>query len=115
MVAITVAIAATVYVYVSGMIGTAPEKTPNIIFSQSDADDMLMVTGTGGQKDLDWSNVIIKATDDNGSYSDVIKPGGIITAGDTITFGETTPFIGTLKVTMLWEPANDMIGSWKFT
>lgn len=114
MVAITVAIAATVYVYVSGMIGTGPETTPTLIFQQNDADDYLMVTGTGGQKDLNWSNVIINAIDD-GAYNltNCSKPtSGTITATDRITFGE---FTGILEVTMYWGPTNGMIGSWKFT
>ena len=39
MVAITVAIAATVYVYVSGMIGQNPEKTPEIQFIKDETND----------------------------------------------------------------------------
>ena len=44
MVAITVAIAATVYVYVSGMIGTSPQSAPNIVFVGDDVNDKLTVT-----------------------------------------------------------------------
>jgi len=113
MVAITVAIAATVYVYVSGMIGTGPEKTPTLIFQQNDADDYLMVTGTGGQKDLNWDDVIINATNAT-AYFSITKPSGTITATNRINFDDLG-FTGILEVTMLWEPTNAMLGTWKFT
>ncbi|GAH22549.1 unnamed protein product [marine sediment metagenome] len=102
------------------MIGTSPEKTPTIVFQQSDADDYLMVTGTGGQKDLDWENVILTFTDTctvswnvNASVdSGESCPAGNITAGDKITFEVLSDSI---EVTMVWEPTNGLIGSWKFT
>jgi len=121
MVAITVAIAATVYVYVSGMIGVAPEKTPTIVFQQSDADDYLMVTGTGGQKDLDWENVVITVIGtcdfinvswDTSMTSGDNCPAGDITAADRITFDG---FNESIEVTMVWEPTNGLMGSWTFT
>ena len=47
MVAITVAIAATVYVYVSGMMGGASEKAPTITFTKDEALDTLTVVQAG--------------------------------------------------------------------
>ena len=48
MVAITVAIAATVYVYVSGMIGSPAAQAPNILFQISETTDKLIVQSVDG-------------------------------------------------------------------
>ena len=58
MVAITVAIAATVYVYVSGILGTSPDVTPSIQFQKDNADKTLQVS-QADPLNLDWSKVNI--------------------------------------------------------
>ena len=83
MVAITVAIAATVYVYVSGMIGGTATKTSTLsmnLFSQDDAINtrIWLVSGIEGEAIL------------NTSYNAVVlnASGGVDAA--TITFNEVT-------------------------
>ncbi len=95
MVAITVAIAATVYVYVSGMIGGTATKVSTLsmnIFSQNDATDerTWLVSGIEGEaiKNTSYSSVLLKSdgTIANSSitFNDVISP-GYVNAGDTFT------------------------------
>src|SRR6056297_2337279 len=55
MVAITVAIAATVYVYVSGMIGTSPQSTPSMQLVKNDIDNKLTVA-SADPGDLNWNS-----------------------------------------------------------
>jgi len=59
MVAITVAIAATVYVYVSGMIGVQ-QKVPTVQFLADEDDDRLGVINTDA--DVYWDNIAIRST-----------------------------------------------------
>jgi len=60
MVAITVAIAATVYVYVSGMIGGTPDKTPEVQFIKDETNDRLTVAKTDGE--IRWYDLSIRCT-----------------------------------------------------
>ena len=96
MVAITVAIAATVYVYVSGMIGGTATKTSTLsmnTFSQNDATNtrVWLVSGIEGEAILntsyDWAlldiNGIIHATA-TCQLNEVVGP-GYINSGDTFT------------------------------
>lgn len=69
MVAITVAIAATVYVYVSGMMGTENEITPVITFQKQDTalvNTLTVISADPG--DLAWADLQIKI---NGSDATV--------------------------------------------
>jgi len=59
MVAITVAIAATVYVYVSGMIGVQ-QKVPTVQLLADEDDDRLAVINTDA--DVYWDNLAIRST-----------------------------------------------------
>ena len=61
MVAITVAIAATVYVYVSGMIGVQ-QKVPTVQLLADEDDDRLAVINT--DSDVYWDNLAIRSTAD---------------------------------------------------
>ncbi len=61
MVAITVAIAATVYVYVSGMIGVQ-QKVPTVQMLADEDDDRLTVINTDA--DVYWDNLAIRVTGD---------------------------------------------------
>ena len=67
MVAITVAIAATVYVYVSGMIGESPEDTPEIQFTKDETNDRLVVAKTDGS--TKWDSLSIRIS--HAGYADV--------------------------------------------
>ncbi len=58
MVAITVAIAATVYVYVSGMLGGGPQSTPNVSLSvTSEGAGCTIMIGTPTSSSIEWSEV----------------------------------------------------------
>jgi flagellin-like protein len=76
MVAITVAIAATVYVYVSGMIGGGPATAfPNIVLKDDVAicggvgDDLFTIEHRAGSS-IDWDNYDITVKDDTGATLD---------------------------------------------
>jgi flagellin-like protein len=108
MVAITVAIAATVYVYVSGMMGGAAEKAPTITFTKDEALDTLTVV----QADVGiaWSDVFMNAT--GTGYDNTHGQTGDVTAGDTISFsgGSAT---GDLTIVFSYTPTNALIGTYK--
>ena len=58
MVAITVAIAATVYVYVSGMLGGGTQSTPSVsLTADSSGTSCLLTIGTITQTGILWSDV----------------------------------------------------------
>jgi len=60
MVAITVAIAATVYVYVSGMISSPGSQAPSIIFQSNENDDRIIITTT--DPNVQWEDLAIRST-----------------------------------------------------
>ena len=103
MVAITVAIAATVYYYVTTILPEGGQTTPNIIISQSDEDDYLKVISA--DSDLDWANVEFITEDATLVTTDCT---GTITPGDKIESlsGE---------ISLYWSPSNALIGTWEFT
>jgi len=112
MVAITVAIAATVYVYVSGMMGGEQEVTPVITFTQTDqsATNKLTVI-SADPTDLDWGDLdVIRAGtsfDITGQHAD----GTMVLAGQEIDLAMT----GDYTVAIRHVPSNTLIGSWDFT
>ena len=61
MVAITVAIAATVYVYVSGMIGVQQQVPVVQMLAQEDTDRLTVINTDA---DVDWENLAIRSTED---------------------------------------------------
>jgi flagellin-like protein len=108
MVAITVAIAATVYVYVSGMIGGTTEKTPSISFTKSDAYNTLTVVAA--DTGLNWENVKVKSGANDFAYADSFGVSNTtIYAGDSLN-----NFNGTILVKIMWVPTNTLIGEWNF-
>jgi len=120
MVAITVAIAATVYVYVSGMLGDEQESAPNITFKTYDVGNYLQVVSSAPGS-LAWTNINITydgilgysdLTLDEVAYSGSTAPAGWgdITGGQKITVGSTE-----CNVTVLWIPTNTLIGEYSFT
>ena len=118
MVAITVAIAATVYVYVSGMIGGTKTQTPNVACTtDSTANTITVATADANIK---WSDVVI--TSDitatkviwygGGATSNAVTPmpaGTTILAGDYIIVSAAT---GNVQVTLRYTPTNSLLGSW---
>jgi len=123
MVAITVAIAATVYVYVSGMMGGAAEKAPTITFTKDEALDTLTVV----QSDVGiaWDDIEMVATNASGDSYTIAYTGGDttwtlvfsalaeVTAGDTIDFDSNT-FVGDdITIRFAYIPSNALIGTYK--
>ncbi len=104
MVAITVAIAATVYVYVSGMIGTSPTVTPNVQFSKNDISNRLLVS-SADPTSLDWSDIELVEGETISAF-----PTGTVTAGDYIEFTSSPD-----TVTLRYVPTNTLLGTWEFT
>ena len=60
MVAITVAIAATVYVYVSGMVGGTKKMAPTVQFTQDESADRISVATT--DSGVPWTSLSIRST-----------------------------------------------------
>ena len=124
MVAITVAIAATVYVYVSGMIGGTSESTPSIAFAKDNAKDKIYVTSAA--TGIAWSDISIKmdnatanATMNETDYhtasdftsADHFGATGNVEAGDYIKI-KATSADGDVEITLRYDPTNSLIGSW---
>jgi len=126
MVAITVAIAATVYVYVSGMIGGTKTQTPNVACTtDATANKIQIATADSAIK---WRDV--KITLDNATnrvwavytssglgigYNQATTYAGSaeITAGDYILLNATgTAINANVKVTLAYTPTNSLLGSW---
>jgi len=116
MVAITVAIAATVYVYVSGMIGTSPETTPNMQLVK-DTTNMKLTVASADPCNLQWEsfNVSIHNTTTGASPAYSYPVGSTLTgdvrAGDIINVGDSG---FTYTVTIRHISTNTLIGSWDF-
>jgi flagellin-like protein len=119
MVAITVAIAATVYVYVSGMIGGTKTQTPNVAMTVDSTSNK--VTVATADANIKWSDVVI--TYDvpaaigviwysGGTISNAVTPmpaGTMILAGDYVLVSGAT---GNVKMTLAYTPTNSLLGSW---
>ena len=119
MVAITVAIAATVYVYVSGMIGSSPTSTPSVQFVKDDVNDKLTVA-SADPGDLKWNSFRVTFDGTSGylrtgdgytfnasamaSLADTI----IVTAGDYFAFNSS----GAVSIRHI--DTNTLLGTWDF-
>lgn len=128
MVAITVAIAGTVYVYVAGMMGGMKDQTANIACITDSAMNRITITSSGSP--IKWNNVAV--TTDNTSvnwrvYDASFNPldgpkstsGAIvnIAAGDFIEFDfNAHPGMSrNVKVTLRFIPTNTLLGAWTLT
>jgi flagellin-like protein len=127
MVAITVAIAATVYVYVSGMLGTPTATAPKISWTPNAATNVLTITkgatdttygSTTGEKNLIFKNstgveYCVELNISSGSLEikivDNAQPStNNIDAGDSISgFKDGT-------YTIIWKPTNEVLGTVSF-
>jgi len=101
MVAITVAIAATVYYYVTTMMPGAEELTPDIIFQKDDTKNVITVMSA--DPNLLWSNIKVTG-DTRGTW-----PTTTIDAGDTI--GVTSE---ATTISLTWTPTNTLLGTFEF-
>jgi RNA polymerase subunit RPABC4/transcription elongation factor Spt4 len=109
----TIAIAATVYVYVSGLMGSQSswESTPTIPFSQQDlsAYNSLNVIYSD-PSDIDWSELKLQVdgtTADHGMS-------GTVTVADGINITSIAG-TGAYIITIIYIPTNTLLGMWDFT
>ena len=122
MVAITVAISATVYFYAGGIMETSStvKSTVNIQFLKDNADDFKLTVSNSYPPDIKWSDLNISASDGNGIWnagagnditgSSFNWSSDIVTAGDSIYIDNGT----TTTITIRYDPANTLIGTWTF-
>ncbi len=115
MVAITVAIAATVYVYVSGMLGEGPSSTVTVSMVQSQSYvSVQKVDGSIDDYD-DATTTFVNATGvdmGDGSYVDV-DGDGAVSGGDTIT--PPAGLISGEQYTVTMTYSDNAVGTCKFT
>jgi len=127
MVAITVVLAATIYVWVSGM-GKTGTSTPNLSAIVDNANDKVVITSA--ETGLDWSDIKIVWSADSGVTVDSVtvktatgtsigtpSNGGAVTtsatavnAGDYIEISATGS--GDVEITLIYTPTNTQLGSW---
>lgn len=119
MVAITVAIAATVYVYVSGMLGGPTATGPKISWTPNPAEDTLTITKGApgspyGASATSGNLIFINATSVKFYVQDDMSIAittadleeGDISAGDILT-----GFVDGMKYTLLWSPTDEVLGT----
>ncbi len=122
MVAITVAIAATVYVYVSGMLGTGQQNAPNVAFTKTN----YRLTVTKSDSNVDWNDLKVTVSGDiilaNVTFKgSALGTGGLVTDtdGTYITAGDYLD-VATLTVgqdgaiSIIHVPTNSLMGTWTF-
>ena len=99
----TIAIAATVYVYVSGMIDTPSsyDETPSIYFAKDSTDNTLTVTYVDSYSVL-WSELEF-----TGGTCDTSNLVGFVREGDEITDCQGT-------ITVIYEPTYELLGAYTF-
>jgi flagellin-like protein len=122
MVAITVAIAATVYVYVSGMIGGTQQSGPKISWVPDPSAHTLTITkgaigfkyaaattGTGNLAFRIAGSVTNQYVNTGTPYGVSATVGTLVTsdilAGDVLSFGATGTY------TIIWIPTNEVLGT----
>ncbi|HWR63325.1 MAG TPA: type IV pilin N-terminal domain-containing protein, partial [Candidatus Thermoplasmatota archaeon] len=128
MVAITVAVSGTVYVYVSGMLGGVKDHTASVACITDSSTNRITITSASAN--LKWSDIVV-VTDNitvnwrvyNPSHNpiDVAKStsGAIseIAAGDYIEFDFTAHpgMSGNVRASLRFTPTNTLLGSWTIT
>lgn len=121
MVAITVAIAATVYVYVSGMIGGTKNQTPNVACTTDSTTNKIQVATADAN--ILWKDIVVSLDQTGASYRVYTATGTAVdlinaTAGagtQTVTAGDyilLTTFTGNVRATLKYTPTNSLLGSW---
>ena len=114
MVAITVAIAATVYVYVSGMMGTGQEAAPTLTFIKEDKSAVNTLTVIAADpSDLSWGDLELQ----NGTAGSVLDHGqgtSTVTAGTVLDIA-TLAGTGAYTISIRHIPTNTLIGTYDFT
>jgi flagellin-like protein len=125
MVAITVAIAATVYVYVSGMIGGTKNQTPNVACTTDSTTNRIQVATA--DSNIKWKDIVVTVDNTTVNWQvftasataiDLAMHTNLatadVTAGDYISLDFTAHpgYQGNVKVTLKYTPTNSLLGSW---
>jgi FlaG/FlaF family flagellin (archaellin) len=125
MVAITVAIAATVYVYVSGMLGGTKDQTANIACITDSSTNRITITSAS--VNIQWKDIVVipdntsvnwRVYDPNRNPLDADKSTSGATmdigAGDYIELDFTAHpgMSGNVRVSLRFTPTNTLLGSW---
>ncbi len=128
MVAITVAVAATVYVYISGMIGGAKDQVANIACITDSSTDRITVTSTS--PNVKWRDIEVLTENTSVNWrvynpshnaldinKSTINATVEITSGDYIEFDFIAhPWMsGNIRVSLRFIPTNSLLGSWIMT
>jgi len=128
MVAITVAVSATVYVYVSGMLGVVKDHTASVACITDSSTNRITITSASAN--LKWRDIVVITDNTTVNWSvydpshnplDVAKStsGAIseIAAGDYIEFDFTAhpEMSGNVRVSLRFTPTNTLLGSWIIT
>ena len=110
MVAITVALAATIYVYTSNMMGGgATIPTPTITFYRDETDNSLTVLQ--GNPQINWLDINMTATDGiNFNYTH--GQTGLLEAGTLLDF-DNRGLTGNIVIEFIHIPTNSLIGTYK--
>ena len=116
MVAITVAIAATVYVYVSGMLGGTQNKAPNMAFNKETTPNkkIVLVSADSG---LNWNTFTITYSSVTGvrlNGATALTSGSAMPAG-TVTAGDYINVTGTGTISITHTPTNTLMGTWTWS
>ncbi len=102
MVAITVVLAAVVFVLVSN-IGGDSENTPTISFAKNEGANTLTVVSA---QTATWENIVAGGT----CTTNEATLTSTVEAGDAITVSSTTA----CTLTLTYTPSNALLGSWDF-
>jgi flagellin-like protein len=123
MVAITVAIAATVYVYVSGMLGGGPSATATVSLVQTG--NYITLQKVESESRIPWGSVLLNLVDNNGAnQTDAIVEASskndndgdtYLSGGDTIAIQSIATLSGNEPYTLTLIYNDDSIGTAKFT
>lgn len=128
MVAITVAVAATVFVYVNGLIGEEKDQVANIACITDSSTDRITITSVNPY--IQWKDIHV-ITDNITVNWRVYNPSNIpldvqkstsgatadISAGDYIEFdfNANPGMSGNIRVSLRFIPTNTLLGSWIIT
>jgi flagellin-like protein len=128
MVAITVAIAATVYLYVSGFFGGGIASTPTVGMSAEPSGSNCVVTlGSPTAQDIDWSDVIAVLVDITDSQELVYTTNyttnigtktGVMQAGQVIVITGAAPELeddNKYRFTISYDPTGGQLGTVTWT
>lgn len=111
MVAITVAIAATAYVYMTGMIGGISDNAPVIDFMVSESTNTIKVSTA--DPGISWSDINITCTNATGTDY-ITSMSGTVTAGDEIDLDDDQDLTGDVTIKLRHNPSNTMIWTHTF-